>query len=276
MTAVPMTLEDTLLFNGLRIVPAVAPAHDIVVPTGTIHVPEMVLSSLVGDGGPIDIDFLGHDLYLSHIPLFHDDYKPVVISHILDRFRKRRLAYDTPDEWMLAFRRWVNLNMPLFNLRYLSTAVELPLDTQAAMTQESGSATSNESGNSATDATMGSTTNQANHGRNVASDFPQSQLAGNTDYATNATDSNSTDQSITSGDNHSDTADSRETSSADQRQIELSGRTGRSVADLLMEQRAAYLNVDAELMEAMEDLFLQLFNQGEWDASPHQQPHFVW
>lgn len=216
MTALPMTLEDALRHQGYTIDEAEVAAFDITLTEGTIHVPAMVRSALTWRRDEPAI--LGDDLYLSNLPIFDVAYRPVILSHILDRYRTRRLGYNTPGEWRLAFRRWGNLNMTVPNRRYVSTAVELPLDDRDE-----------------TDATEAT-----NHGLDTLSDFPQSLISGDTDYASSATD-----RKLAAN--------------------ETVRRTGRSqsVMRLLAEQRDAYLNVDAEVLDGLDSLFLGILDQGE-------------
>ncbi len=175
MTALPQTLEDTLRYQGFTIDVAEAAAFDITVDGGVIHVPAMVRSELNwAREEPVEPE-LGADMYLSHLPIFDEAYRPVILSHILDRYRTRRLGYDTPGEWMLAFRRWGNLNMTVPNRRYASTAVDLPLD----------------------DRDETDTIESTQHGLDVASEFPQSLISGSTDYASAATDRRNADNATT-------------------------------------------------------------------------------
>lgn len=225
MVAIPMRLEDALRFNGYTIDRVESPAFDITLPEGVIHVPEMLLSQLTwrrtNTIQPQD------SFYLQNLPIFEDAYRPVILSHFLDRYSTRRLSYNMPDQFGLAVRRWANLNLgpqSIFNRRYVSTAVVMPLTTQDASTHSS-------------------TTDK---GRDAASDFPQSQLSGDTDYASFATDRSSTSVN-----------DSTQ-----------NGRLGKSVMELLSEQRAAYLNVDEELLTAMDELFLTVWDRDERDPSP--------
>lgn len=210
MTALPMTLEDALHDQGYTIDAAEVAAFDITLDTGVLHIPAMVTSVLTWQRGPDVQPELGDDLYLSSLPMFSEEYRPVLLSSILDRYRTRRLGYNTPGEWRLAFRRWGNLNMGPFNLRYASTAVALPLDDLSI------------------EATQ--------HALDVQSDFPQSLIAGDTDYATEAADRRVADN-----------------------------RTGRStsIMALLEQQRATYLNVDAEVIDGLDSLFLGAFDQTE-------------
>lgn len=169
MTALPMTLEDALRLQGFTIDVAEEPQLTIAVAGGSIVVPPMVRSSLTWQRAEPVTPNLGDDLYLSNLPIFSAAYLPVILSHILDRYRTRRIGYNTPGEWMLAFRRWGNLHMTVPNRRYLSTAIALPLDNR--------------------DLTVEATS----HGLDVGSDFPQSVISGSADYASAATDRRTAD-----------------------------------------------------------------------------------
>ncbi len=221
-----MRLEDALRFNGYTIVQTDVEPFSITVDTGTIEVPAMRLSSLAWQRGSDPDPVPSDSFYLAALPIFADDYRPVILSHILDRYSTRRIGYDTPDQFGLGVRRWANLTLgpqSQINRRYLSTAVDLPLDTQDATT--------------------------ADKARDATSDFPQTQLSGDTDYASFATDR---------------VGDTRYT-----------GRLGRSVAELLELQRAAFLNVDAELLDLMDGLFLQVWDRGEFDPSLTPAPSAI-
>lgn len=218
-----MTLENALRFNGYTIVQTDVGEVSIPVGDNTIVVPPLRLSSLQWERGgtPNPVD----SFYLQALPVFDPLYRPVALSHILDRFADRRLAYDMPGKFGGAVRRWMNLQlgpMSILNQRYKSTAIPLPLTTQDA-----------------TAANMGT-----DLARDAFSDLPQAQLSGNKDYATSATD--------------------RAAATTDNTQYQ--GRMGTSVMTLLEEQRAAFLNVDEELLASMEPLFLGVWGQDERDA----------
>jgi hypothetical protein len=223
MTATPMKLDDALRFNGFTIDQSDVAASTITLDGGaTIEVPAMRLSGLTwqraGDPEPWD------SFYLEALPLFSDDYRPILLSSILDRFAGRRLSYDMPDEFGRAIRRWLNLNlgpMSELNRLYVSTTVALPLTTQ--------------------DATIDSTT--TNLSRDAHSDFPQGQLGGNLDYASEATDQAASGSSS----------------------VDYQGRIGESVMTLLAQQREAFLNVDTLVLDAMESLFLAVWDRTERD-----------
>lgn len=217
MTAIPMRLEDALRFNGFTIEQEDVATKTIVVSTGTIVVPAMRQSKLVWQRDPDIAEQPWDSFYLNALPIFHVDYRPSLLSQILDRFSTRRIGYDTPDAFGLAMRRWMNLELgpqSVFNRRYLSAAVDFPLTTQDATTTEKA--------------------------RDASSEFPQGQLAGNLDYSSAATDRVGTTQ--------------------------YAGRLATSVMALVQEQRAAYINVDAELLDALESLFVGVFDRDEFDG----------
>lgn len=219
MTAVPMTLEDALRYQGFTIDVVEAVSFTIpIVGVGSIVVPAMTRSELTWRRDEPSTPPLGADLYLSTFPIFDEAYRPVLLSHILDRYRTRRLGYNTPGEWMLAFRRWSNLNMTIPNRRYVSTAVDLPLDDRDS-----------------TDSTEATS-----HGLDIGSDFPQSLIGGDTDYASAATDRRTADNATVR-------------------------RTGRdtSVMDLIEQQRRAFVNVDEEVLAGLDSLFLTVLDRGE-------------
>lgn len=228
MTALSMTLEDTLRREGYTIDTEVTTELTIELPTGVLTFPPADISVLTW--ARTEPPSRGDALYLDALPLFSEDYRPILLSQILDRFRTRRLGYNTPGQFRLAVRRWGNLNMTLFNQRYLSMAVAMPLDELAV----------------------------TDHTLDVSSDFPQSLIAAEADYASAANDHRAAEN----------------------------GRR-RSIASLLMEQRQAYLNVDVEVVDAMESLFLGIFDRGEMgepDYAPpsgalagfYNQPRFGW
>lgn len=282
MTAIPMTLREALLMGGA--VPEVVEGQQITIgyDKGTIVVPAMIRSALkyepwVGypDAEP-EPRPLNWAMYLDKLPLFAPGYRPVLLGHFLDRFLDRRLAYDTPDDWMIALRRWANLNLPYFNQRYLSAGVPMPLDTVDALLQTNSTSESNSSDEENTTGSRNesdsSNLTQTDRSRAVGSDFPQSMIAGSKDYATDATDSNANTTQNTGGTRESDeTGNKTSSSSSDETSSNTTRETGRraTVAALLEEQRLAFLNVDDEVMESAEVLFLGVFDKDEIEPSDY-------
>jgi len=247
MTAMPPTLEEALNFQGYLIKREIIPEKEITISTGKISTPSMAAAKLQYQFN--DIPELGDDLYISNIPVFDESYREILTSKILDRFRDRRICADTQDQWSMWLIEWANEKMPYFNLRYMSAAVDLPLDTESST--RTASRDQETTGSTSRDAT------QNDRSRAVNSDFPQAILSGSTDYASDATDINaetigveetSNEESITGTENEVRT-----------------GRSGISIAELLKKQRETFLNVDEEVLNSMSILFLPLLNQDEYD-----------
>ena len=281
MTSTPMTLEDALRLSGYTIDAYEADAKTINTPSGVIAVPALVLSKLTWQRE--EPPSLGSAFYLDKLPPFDPEYAPVQLSLILDRFRARRLAYETPDEFSLAVRRWGALHlggMSTLTRRYLSTATDLPLDTVnlTIQTEATGATTADgtASGTGSDSVTSTDTTNTTSKGRDAQSEFPQGTLADNADYASGAVDRVGTGNVAGSGttaaereqaaEDHRNTTEERDETRTEQ------GRSGRSVMELLAEQRSMFLNVDEELLAGMESLFLGVFDRSIAD-DPHPTPH---
>lgn len=276
MAGTPMLLEDALRFNGYTVEPFEYEGETITTPSGPIVVPPMILSRLVWNRA--ESPSLGAAFYLDRLNAFDPKYRPVQLSMILDHYRTRRLGYDTPDDFGLAVRRWGNLNLgPMSTLirRYLSVATDLPLtDVDMVRIGElSGSAgslsKSDGSGTSEDKASSADTSTSKTKGRDAQSDFPQAMIAGDVDYASGAVDrvadgsvsGSGTTTAIRSGTDHrTDTSESSE--KRDETTTER-GRSGRSVMELLSLQREAFINADRELVEAMESLFLGVYDRSE-------------
>jgi len=285
MTSTPMTLEDALRLSGYTIEAYEAEEVTINTPTGDIVVPPLILSKLTW--GREEPPTLGAAFYLDKLPPFDPAYAPVQLSLILDRFRARRLAYETPDEFALAVRRWGALHlgaMSTLTRRYLSTATDLPLDTVNTTTHTTATGATTADG-TATGAgsdsvTSTDTTNTTSKGRDAQSEFPQGTLAGNTDYASGAVDRVGTGNVAGSGttaaereqttEDHRDTTEERDETRTEQ------GRSGRTVMELLEEQRSMFLNVDEELLNAMESLFLGVFDRSTADNTTPRSHAYGW
>lgn len=313
MTSTPMTLEDALRLSGYTIDAYESAGTTITTPAGPIVVPPMILSKLTWHHD--ETPTLGAAFYIDKLPPFDPAYAPVQLSMILDRFRSRRLGYETPDEFGLAVRRWGALHlgaMSTLRRRYLSTAIDLPLDTvnliihgeSAGSTTDDGTSEASTTGNGvdsststatgADNVTSTDTTNTTSKGRDAQSEFPQGTLAGNTDYASGAVDRVGTGNVAGSGTTEAEreqteTAttereqtgsesreDHRSTTAASEDTRTEQGRTGRSVMELLEEQRATFVNVDEEFLNAFESLFLGVFDRSTAD-DPIPSPYgFGW
>jgi hypothetical protein len=271
-----MTLEDSLRFSGYTIDAYEFPGVAIAVGGGSIAVPPMILSRLTWHRDytpPLDSAF-----YLDKLPPFHPAYAPVQLSLILDRFRSRRLGYDTPDQFGLAVRRWGALHMGATSTLarlYRSVAVDLPLDTVSLVVSDTslGESSTTEKADTIASSTgevkSNDKTDTNAKGRDAQSDYPQGQLSGSLDYASGAVDSlsagNVTGEGTTNSDGASEDHKTGSTTAKDERTSERTekGRSGQSIMQLLSEQRESFENYDEQFLNSFESLFLGVFDRSE-------------
>jgi len=202
----------------------------------------------------------GGDLALDKYPLFSDntsypDYRPFLNGKIFDHFMNREIGMESIGVWHLAMRRKMNEIMPFYNQYYLSTKIAIiPIRTTDLSTA-----------NSMTDTvvntqTGANTTNSSavSGARSVSSDTPQTMLQGDEDYASAATDSNS--QNTTSGTgNQTSNGTTTDTASST---TTITGYQG-AASDLLIRYRDSFVNVDMMVINELEELFMQIWDNGD-------------
>jgi len=195
--------------------------------------------------------WLGLDSY----PLFEGDYRESLNKKIKDHFMYQEIGHETVEQFTFAMRRKMNEIMPLYNELYQTTKLKFdPLSTMDIRTVTSADQTQTSEGNTEA-STVGDVDSVA---KNVASAFPQVMLAGNKDYATSGADSNS--QTKTTGTNsESSSAENTATQNSDSR---TSGYQG-SAAQLIMQYRAAILNVDMLIIAELNELFMIVWNNSD-------------
>ncbi len=285
MTATPERLIDALHMSGYTVDPIEIPAATITVQGGVIRIPAMLGSGLTWrrEGAPLDSD----SFYLTRLPVFSEAYRPVMLSQILDRFLTRRIGYNTAGEFGHAVRRWGNLHLgpgSTLNRMYVSAAVDMPLTTDDLSTEvernetTSGTSSSEDSSTTNDSGTSTDTGTGSDKSRTATSDFPQGQLGDNTDYATDAADlsgvSNRSNENVRESETEQTGSTSGETSgSLDGTESRIViGRSGRTVAEIVAEQRRLFVNADELLLDGFESLFLGVFDQPERERRPGPMP----
>ena len=150
----------------------------------------------------------------------------------------------------------MDLIMPRYNRMYLAELQNTdPLDggTASSRTRQWGDS-SNDGTNTSSSNGTGSGTSK---GRTVASDTPQTRLAGNADYASSLSDATS-ENSNKSASTSAGSTNSR--SHYDNNQSSDSSHRG-SKAQMIAQYRGTLVNVDNFVIEELRDLFL-----GVWDV----------
>lgn len=202
----------------------------------------------------------GGDIGLDKYPLFTDDnsfpdYRPTLNGKIFDHFMNREIAYESIGLWHLAMRRKMNEIMPFYNQFYLSTKISIePIKTTDLSTTNTmtDSQTSDQTSSSDTSSDVIAAA------RTVSSDTPQTMLQGNEDYASGSVDSNS--QNKTTGEGNQ-TTNSTSTDNATG-STTITGYQG-AASDLLIRYRNSFINVDMMVINDLEELFMQVWDNGD-------------
>lgn len=187
----------------------------------------------------------GGNIGLNDYVISPAEYKDTLNGKIIDHYLNREIGTETVDMFQLAMRRRMNEIMPYFNKLYESTALEFdPLSTVDMITVSNGTATST------------ATSENSNSSRAVNSETPQMMLAGNGDYASSAADVNGTASAENTGSNESETTST------------MKGYQG-SAADLLMRYRETIVNIDMQIIAALEPCFMQVWDTDDsYTTSP--------
>jgi len=214
-----------------------------------------------------DYSVIGLDRY----PIFDETYRAPLNQKIVEHYLNREIGVETPSMFKLNLGRKMREVMPYYNQLYLSEWSRLHMDdpfstislhqiaTGTTTTQDHTASEDTRQSNASTHNTS------SNSSRAVNSDFPQTALNGDGDYATSAADVNGTtlaDGTSTGTENGTVTTDGTGsgTSSGD---TTTTGYTGHT-AELLLRYRQTFLNIDMQLINTdLDELFMQVWENGD-------------
>jgi len=228
---------------------------------------------------PADISrdlYLGLDLY----PIYDEEHRTVLNDLIVNHYFNQEIGMETIQLFQFAVMRRMMEVMPFYNQMYESAAikydplitVDVATDTVGNMTSENG-AQSNVVGNSGT--VSGS--ESASTSRGISSEFPQNMLSGSGDYADSGTDSTAGGRVDATGtENSTSDATSSDTASADNTgHSETKGMSGNK-AELIMAQRATFLNIDMLVVSSLDDCFMGVWSNGDELLPPNYSGGFYY
>lgn len=191
-------------------------------------------------------------------PIFDENYRPVLKRKILKHFYTREIGEESYGLWKLRMNTRLNEIMPYYNKLYESELLEFnPLYSHEMHTNRSikadGNGTINGSGNSS-----GSNSNTGSS-LNTYSDTPQGTVQNLEDetYLTNARKVSET----TGGTffNESTNRSDNETHNTETYLEDVVGYAGVNASKRLLDYRKTFLNIDMEIINNLEDLFMQLW-----------------
>lgn len=200
-----------------------------------------------------------------NFPIFDEKYREVLCTKILMHFYTREIGYETVGLWKLKLNTKLNEIMPYYNQLYKSELLEFNPLYDIDVTREH---TLNRTGNTASDNTTNSnntnTVDGKNSGRELFSNTPQGGIDGmdlvDDTYLTNATlTSQETDVTTTDTNTSASTYD-ESTSSEDNFFETVKGKNGGvSYSKMLSDFRQTFLNVDAMIIEELNNLFMNIW-----------------
>ena len=180
-------------------------------------------------------------------PIFKSDYKNVLATKILKHYYTREIGYETYGLWKFKLNVRLNEIMPYFNQLYESTLLEFnPLLDVDYTRKHEGERNKEEQGKSE------GTNNTIN--LSAYSDTPQGSVENldNGSYMTSASKTTDSTQGNNTSENKLKDVDSfLET---------VKGKMGGSdYSEKLMKYRQTFLNIDMMVIEALSDLFINLW-----------------
>ena len=224
-------------------------------------------------------------------PIYDEKYRTVLETKIVKHFYTREICAETVGRWKLFLNERLNLIMPYYNQRYKSTLIEFnPLYDVDLTTEHSKNNDGNSESNSNSDSNR-IYSREDNYERNLKSDStseensdawqmyndtPQGALTGieSNEYLTNATHNKETNSSNSNTSNTG--SDSRNINDKDNTTNKSRGNSkytdtesylehvqgksvGQSFSKMLEEYRKTFINIDNEIINELNDLFINLW-----------------
>ena len=197
---------------------------------------------------------------LGTYPIFREDYRARLNGLICERYYHREIGFETWEMFAMRLRSKMNEIMPFYNRMYeADNLIFDPLNTIDMRAIAENSTTSD------AETTAESLSSGEQKSRAVNSEFPQVQLAGNGDYATNAADSTGTNSS--SG----ETSESVKSSTDGRNETRQVGRN-QPAAALVSLFRDSLVMTDALLLDNLNDLFMGIYGNDNF----HVHNNYGW
>jgi len=187
-------------------------------------------------------------------PIFDTNYKKTLETKILKHFYTREIGEETVGLWKLRLNAKLNEIMPYYNQLYKSELLKIkPFTTHELTTHHKGSAndTFSSDGNGNTNG------NSTDNNYRLFSDTPQGSLSGveEGNYLTDATHNSDSATNYSEYENHNGGSNYNE----NEYWQTVSGYTGVNASDLLAKYRKTFLNIDMQIIDELDVLFMQLW-----------------
>ena len=217
----------------------------------------------------------GYDLQLNEYPIFDENYRQKLNQKIINHYYFREIGFETVGLFRFYLKQTMNEIMPYYNQLYESALLEIdPLNTINFTETLTRTKIGNDTKNFNEDTTVNSngdsnsnSTKNTNF-KDVESDTPQGMLSiGNIDgelYASYARISKNEDTTTSTA--HQETTDTQKRKNDEKinrednenyTRIEKGNRESQS--ELLMKYRETFLNIDMQVINELNDLFMGLY-----------------
>lgn len=217
----------------------------------------------------------GYDLQLNEYPIFDENYRQKLNQKIINHYYFREIGFETVGLFRFYLKQTMNEIMPYYNQLYESALLEIdPLNTINFTETLTRTKIGNDTKNFNEDTTVNSngdsnsnSTKNTNF-KDVESDTPQGMLSiGNIDgelYASYARISKNED--TTNSTAHQETTDTQKRKNDEKINREDNENYTRtekgnreSQSELLMKYRETFLNIDMQVINELNDLFMGLY-----------------
>ena len=204
---------------------------------------------------------------LKNYPVVDEAHRDRINSLFVDRYMNDEIGHETVTMFKVALRYKLNLLMPTYNKQYKASQLEFdPLETIGirSVSVSDVDTKSTSTGSNTAEGTSESLSKSDAKSRAVASEFPQHTLSENGDYATSSQDN-------ISGTTATGEAADKQTSATEDESVSEQDATTDSTTTgyqgsrslLLMQYREALVNVDQMLIAEFQDLFMQVWTNGD-------------
>lgn len=184
-------------------------------------------------------------------PIFDEAYKSVLETKILKHFYTREIGAETVGLWKLWLNTRMNEIMPYYNKLYKSELLDFNPLYDVDLTREHNK--TNDGTNTSSGSTQSNSTNKDN---SYYSDTPQGGVGNLLDlsYLTNATVDDGETTTVGTINNNS------KINNTEEYLERVRGKNGgTSYAKMLEEYRTTFLNIDMQVINELNDLFMNLW-----------------
>lgn len=217
----------------------------------------------------------GYDLQLNEYPIFDENYRQKLNQKIINHYYFREIGFETVGLFRFYLKQTMNEIMPYYNQLYESALLEIdPLNTINFTETLTRTKIGNDTKNFNEDTTVNSNgdsnsnSTKSTNFKDVESDTPQGMLSiGNIEgelYASYARISKNED--TTNSTAHQETTDTQKRKNDEKINREDNENYTRtekgnreSQSELLMKYRETFLNIDMQVINELNDLFMGLY-----------------